>query len=223
MAVAKDVDVLAAVGADGVAHVLDQAEDGYMHHLGHLDGLADDHADQLLRAGHDDDAVHRQRLEHGQRHVAGARRHVNEQEINVPHDLLPELLDRARNDGATPDNGGLGVVEQQVDAHDFHAGTAGNRVDALAVTGGRALHAEQAGDGRAGDVGVQHAGLKAKAAHRDSQHGAGHAFADAALAGNDADDFLDTASCVRRLMLRRTVIAVGLAAAAIVGTCFAHL
>ena len=63
----------------------------------------------------------------------------------------------------------------------------------------------------AGDVGVQHAGLKAKAAHRDSQHGAGHAFADAALAGNDTDDFLDTASCVRRLMLRRAVIAVGLA------------
>ena len=139
-----------------------------MHHLGHLDGFTDDHADQLLRAGHDDDAVHRQSLEHGQRHVAGARGHVNEQEINVPHDLLPELLDRARNDGAAPDNGGLGVVEQQVDAHDFHAGTAGNRVDALAVTGGRALHAEQAGDGRAGDVGVQHAGLKAKAAHRDS-------------------------------------------------------
>ena len=70
---------------------------------------------------------------HARSHIQ--KGHVNEQEINVPHDLLPELLDRARNDGAAPDNGGLGVVEQQVDAHDFHAGTAGKRVDALAVTG----------------------------------------------------------------------------------------
>ena len=223
MAVAKHMDVLAAVGADGVAHIFDQTQNGHMHHLGHLDGLADDHADQLLRAGYDNDAVHRQRLKDSQRHIAGSRGHINEQEINIPHDLLPELLDSTGNDGAAPDHGGLGVIEQQIDAHDLNAGAAADRVDALAVTGGRTLHAEQAGNRRAGNIGVQYAGLVAKAAHRDGQHGAGHAFADAALAGNNADDLFDTASCVRRLMLRRAVIAVSLTAAAIMGTCFAHL
>ena len=34
---------------------------------GHVHGLGDDQAHQLLRAGHYDDAVHRQRLEHRQR------------------------------------------------------------------------------------------------------------------------------------------------------------
>ena len=192
-----------------------------MHHLGHLDGLADDHADQFLRAGHDDDAVHRQRLEDGQRHIAGSRGHIDEEKVNVPHNLLPELLDSARNDGAAPDNGGLGVIEQKVDAHNFHAGAAANRIDAGAVAGGGTLDAEQAGDGRTGDVSVQHTGLEAEAAHRDGQHRAGHAFADAALAGNDADHFLDTAALVRRLMLRCAVVTAGTAAAAIVGT-FAH-
>ena len=47
-------------------------------------------------------------------------------------------------------------------------------------------------------------------------------FADAALAGHDADHFADAAFGVRRFMLRRAVVAVGAACAAIVGTFFAH-
>ena len=52
---------------------------------------------------------------------------------------------------------------------------------------------------------------------------AGHAFANAALAGNNADHFFDVAFCVRRFMLRRTAGTVSVAVAAIVGTCFTHV
>ncbi len=106
---------------------------------------------------------------------------------STSHDLLPELLDAPAMTGPRQTTGASGSSRQQVDAHDFHAGTAGNQVDALAVTGGRALHAEQAGmDGPVMSASSTPA-LKPRR-HRDSQHGAGHAF-DAALAGNDADDF----------------------------------
>ena len=148
--------------------------------------------------------------------------HIHKQEVYIPHDFLPELLNSTGNHGAAPYHRGLGVIQQQVDAHDLNAGAAADRINALAVSGGRALHAKQAGDGGAGNISIQHAGFIAQAAHRNSQHGAGHAFANTALAGNDADDLADAAFRVRRLMFGGTVIAVRLAAAAIMGTFFTH-
>ena len=213
----------AAVRADRIAHVLHNAENGHVHHFGHLDGLSHDHAHQLLRAGHDDDAVHRQGLKNGQRHIAGSRRHVHKHEVHIlPQDLLPELLDSPGNDRATPYHGGLLILQQQVDGHQLDAGAALHRVDGVFGAGGRAMDAEQLGDGRAGDVGIQHGGLVTHTAHRNGQHGAGHAFADAALAGYNADHFFDVAARMGRLVLRLTAFAVGRAAAAIVCALFTH-
>ena len=141
----------------------------------------------------------------------------------VPDHLLPELLDRTGNHGAAPHNGGFLIFQQQVDGHDLDAGVAFHRVDAVLGAHGRAMNAEQFGDGRAGNVSIQHADLVAFAAHGNSHHGAGHAFANAALAGNNADHFFDVAFCVRRFMLRRTAGTVSVAVAAIVGTCFTHV
>ena len=62
----------AAVGADNIAHVFHDAENGYIHHFCHTHGLFHYHAHQLLGRGNDDDAVHRQGLEGAQGHVAGA-------------------------------------------------------------------------------------------------------------------------------------------------------
>ena len=78
LALAKDLDFLAAVGALNIAHVLDNAQNGDVHLLGHVDRLGDDHRDQILRARDDDDAVDRQRLEDGERDVACSRRHVDQ-------------------------------------------------------------------------------------------------------------------------------------------------
>ena len=65
LALAEDRDDLAAVRADGVAHVLHDAEDGDLHQLGHVHGLGDDHGDEFLRGSDDDDAVDGKGLEDG--------------------------------------------------------------------------------------------------------------------------------------------------------------
>ena len=52
-----------------------------------------------LGAGHNDDAIHWQRLKHVQRHVAGAGRHIHEHIIHiVPQGVAPELLHPAADD-----------------------------------------------------------------------------------------------------------------------------
>ena len=144
MAVAEHIDVLAAVGADDIAHVLDDAQHRHLHHLGHVHGLGHDHAHQLLRACHDDDAVHGQALEDGQGDVTGSRRHVHEQEIDVfPDHIGPELLDRTGDDGAAPDDGVFLVLHQQVDAHHVDAHPALDGPATLVVSHGTAMDAEQ--------------------------------------------------------------------------------
>ena len=40
MALAKDVELLATVRALGIAHVFHKAQNGHIHHLGHVDGLS---------------------------------------------------------------------------------------------------------------------------------------------------------------------------------------
>ena len=69
-------------------------------------GLAHDHSHQLLRSGYRDNAVNRQRLEHGEQHVGGSRRHVDEQVVDLaPVRLAVELTDGVRDDRAAPATG----------------------------------------------------------------------------------------------------------------------
>ena len=65
MALPEDLVIFAAVRAAEIAVVLHDAVYGNMHHLGHADGLGDDHTDKLLRGCDDNDAVNGQRLEYG--------------------------------------------------------------------------------------------------------------------------------------------------------------
>lgn len=111
LALAEEGDLFAAVGAEEVAHVFDDAYDGDGHHFGHLDGLFDDHADKLLGGGDDDDAVKRERLEDAQGDVAGAGGHIDEEIVYVPDDVGPELGHDAADDRAAPDDG-VGFVIQ---------------------------------------------------------------------------------------------------------------
>ena len=50
------------------------------------------------------------------------------------------------------------------------------------------MNTEGLGDGRAGDIGIQNAGLIATALHGDGQLAGDHRLANAALTGNDAVD-----------------------------------
>jgi len=225
MAVAKHIDVLAAVRADDVAHVFYDAQHGHLHHLSHVHGLCHDHAYQLLRACHHNDAIHRQALEHGQGHITGARGHIHEQEIHVlPDHIGPELLDRTGNDRAAPHNGVFLVLHQQIDAHYINAHAALDGPAALVVRHGTAMNAEQLGDGRAGDIGIQNATMVATAGHGTGQQSAGHALAHAALAGNNADDLFHTAVRVGGIVLRSGIAGrTGCTAIrAVMGTFFAH-
>ena len=118
----EDLDLLAAIGTLDICHVLDDAEDGDVHLLGHVHGLGDDHGNEVLRARHDDDAIDGQRLEDGESDVGGAGRHVNEQVVErAPGGLAPELADCAGDDGAAPQDGIGLIFEQQVARHDLDA------------------------------------------------------------------------------------------------------
>ncbi len=70
----------------------------------------------------------------------------------------------------------------------------------------------------------ENAAVVAAAGHGTGQQGAGHALADAALAGNDADDLFDAAVGVGGIVLRSGIAgrtgctAIG----AVMGTFFAH-
>ena len=104
-AFAENREFFAAVRADGVAHVLDDSEDGDLHEFRHVHGFADDHGDEFLRRGDDDDAVNGQGLEDCQGNVAGSRRHVHEHAVDVaPDDVGPELFYDAGYDWPAPDD-----------------------------------------------------------------------------------------------------------------------
>lgn len=45
IALAEDLDLLTAVGAFDIAHVLDNAQNRNVHLLGHVDRLGDNHRD----------------------------------------------------------------------------------------------------------------------------------------------------------------------------------
>ena len=186
-----------------------------MHHVCHLHRLGHDHGHQILGGGDDDDAIHRNALEHRQGHVAGSGRHIHEQIVHIlPDHVGPELLHRARDDRAAPDHRVGGVIQQQVDGHDLDAGTGQGRVEAVFI-GTLALgDAEGCGGGGAGDVRVQDAHTLALPGHAYRQQGGDGGLAHAALAGDHRDDLFDSGIGIqfRQKALRLAVSAVGAAA-----------
>ena len=224
LALAEEVDLLPAVRAGDIAHVLHQAHDGDLHHLRHLDGLLHHHAHQLLGGGHDDDAVQGNGLEHAEGHVAGSRRHIHEQIVAVPQHVGPELLDHAGDDRAPPDDRVRLVGQQQVGAHHLDAGLGDHGIQARLAAHGLAVDTEGLGDGGTGDVGIQNADLMAPAAHGDRQLAGDHGLADAALAGHDAEHLADVGFGMVLLQqgLGLLPLAAALAAGGAVMGAFAH-
>ena len=226
VAFAVDLERLTAARALDIAVIFDETEHGHIHHFRHFDRFGDDHGDELLRGGDDDDAVERDGLEHRERCVAGSGGQVDKHVIDfIPDDVAPELLDDTGDNRAAPDDRGGLIRQKLVDAHSLDAGLCVDRKQAVIAAHGLFVDAEALRNRRTGDVGVENGGFKAAALHGNSQHRGDKAFAYAAFAADNADDLFDIAHLIHgrkkafRILAGRTFLA---AAGAVVRTIFAH-
>ena len=106
-ALAEDREAL-AVGGREAGHVLDHPEHLEVDLGGHLGRAGGDRLRRRLRRRDDHDLRLRQQLSEGHRDVAGARRKVEQQVVELaPGDVLEELLDRLVEHRAAPDDGGV--------------------------------------------------------------------------------------------------------------------
>jgi hypothetical protein len=109
--------LVAALRADVDAHVLDDAEDRDADLLEHLEALAGIEQGDVLRRGDDHRAGHRHLLGQGELDVAGARRQVDHQVVDVaPLRVAEQLLQRLGHHRAAPDHRRFGV-DQEADRH----------------------------------------------------------------------------------------------------------
>src|SRR5699024_11738890 len=169
-ALTKDVDLFAAVRTNQIAHVFNDADDRNVHQLCHFIGFFDDHRNQILWGGNDNNAVDRNGLENGQRNVAGAWRHIDEHIVYLaPDNIAPELFNGTCNDRTSPDNRIIGVFQQEVYRHDLGAVFGQTRVDAQFIALCTAVDAEHLWNGWTGDVCVQNGCTEASALHHDGQ------------------------------------------------------
>ena len=196
LGLAEDEVLLAAFVALEVGHVLDQTKHRDVHLVRQVDGLANDHGDQLLRGGNRDDAVKVHALHDGQEHVGGSRRHVNQQVVDLfPVGVAEELLQKAGDNRAAPGDRCVFLIEHEIGGNGLDAAFGFEGQDAVFVAHQAALKAECLGDGRAGDISVKDAHLVAALGQLGGKQAGDQRLANAALAGNDADDVLHVGAC----------------------------
>ena len=195
---AEDLEALAGRRDEG-GHVLDHSRDLERELGRHLGGASRDPLRRGLRRRHDHERRLRQKL--GQRHrdVAGSRREVDQQEVELPPgDVLEELLERLVQHRPAPDDRGV-LLDEEADRH--HADAAGRKRDDLAFRrdrGALGAEAQHPRDRVAPHVGVEHADAAALGAQRRREVGGQRRLPDAALSGSDADDVLHRGHRARR-------------------------
>ena len=178
-------------------HVFDQAIDG----LG--DALVAEHVDALLHVGeghvlgrrHDDGPRDRNVLHQADVDVARARRHVDQQEVQLtPRDLQDHLLQRIAGHRPAPDQR-LAPVGEIADGHPFDAVFLDwddpLLVPILVRLRRQPFRAGHRRNGRAVYIRIGQADLVAQAREGHGQVDGDRGFAHAALAGRDADDMAD--------------------------------
>ena len=191
MALAKDFDLLAAVRTAQIAVILHDTKYGNPHHVSHFHSLAHNHGNQVLGGGDNDNAIHRNALEHGQGDITGSGRHIHKQIIHIlPDDLGPELLHSTGNNGTAPHNGVSRIIQQQIDGHDLNASAAQTGIQAVFISTLHLGHAKGSGHGGAGDIGIQNANPLALPGHGHGQQGGDGGLTNTALAGYNGDDLL---------------------------------
>ena len=182
--------LLAAVPADEPAHVLDETEGRDVEAPEHLQRLNGDAKGGILRRAHDRDAGERHRLRQRERRVAGPRRQVDDEIVELtPSDVGEHLLDPAGHHGSAPHQGLLGAG-QKSDRHEAHAVRL-ERDQLLVQDFGLIADAEHARHRRTVDVGVEQSDTRPLRAQRDREIDRHRRLADAALARPDRQNVLD--------------------------------
>ena len=127
---------LAAAGAEHLrGHVLDHAEELHPGLLRHLRGPRRDLLREELRRRHDDRLRARQELAERDRDVAGPRRHVDDEHVELaPVHVGEELLERAVQHRAAPHHR-LVVVEEEPDRHQLQVVRTGGTIILSTSTG----------------------------------------------------------------------------------------
>ena len=135
------------------AHVFGHAKNRHVYFLKHQAALAGNIRGGRLRGGHDEGAVERQGLHQGKLRIAGARWHIDQENINfAPLHILDELLNRFHDHRPAPNDRSV-VVHQKAHRHDFNA-MALERHERFAINFRPTLQAHHEGNGRAINIAV---------------------------------------------------------------------
>ncbi len=107
--------------ADVVAHIFDDTEDRHTRLLKHAEGLHRNAESHILRGRDDDGSGHRHLLRQRQMDVAGSRRKVHNEVVQItPLHIEQALLKRAMCHGAAPDQRLIGF-HKQAHGHETNA------------------------------------------------------------------------------------------------------
>ena len=103
-ALAEQFNLLVYLRYVQVAHILDDAENGFAHLSGHVDRLSNNHGCQVLWCEDNDYPEYRQSLHYGERCIRSTWRQVNDEVIQfAPEHLFPELGNCPRDKRSAPD------------------------------------------------------------------------------------------------------------------------
>ena len=145
----------------------------------------------VLRRRDDDGACQRRLLRHGELGVPGARRQIDDENIEiVPRHFAQHLRDGRDHHRSAPDHGVV-FLDQKADRHHLDAKPLHRLQHARAELPRLAAQAEQLWLRRTINVGIENAGLQSQRRKAEREIAGGGGFADAALAGGNGNDVLD--------------------------------
>lgn len=196
----ENFDLFPAVGADQVAHVFDQAEDGDAVLAEQAKGAARVEQGEVLRGGDDDRPVEGDGLEQGLLGFARAGGEIHEQIIEfAPLDILHRLTDDLPGKAGVGEKG-VFFADEQANGHYFEAEPfkRGNVGVAFAAGDGdvafarpRAPDAEHERDVRPVQVGIEQAHPLPRLLEGEREvHGNGR-FTHSAFSAGDGEDAFD--------------------------------
>ena len=176
----------AAAPEDVARHVLDRTDQAHVRLLRHDRRTRCDLLRSGLRSRHDDDLRARQQLAERDRDVARARRHVDDEQVELaPVHVGEELLERAVQHRAAPHHRRV-VVEEEADRHQLQIlrhGRHDHPVDEHRLL----RDPEHVRDRVSVDVRVENADLPAELRERRREVDRQRRLADAALAARDRE------------------------------------
>ena len=190
------------------AHVLDDPDDRHVHPLEHRERLVDVEQGDFLGRRDEDGPGDRHGLGERQLGVRGPGRQVDDEVVELaPLDVAQELLDRAADERAAPDDG-LALGHEELDRDRLHAVPLEGHDLVRPALAGLSLEPEHHRDVGAGDVGVEESDGRARPGEGHREVDADRALADTALAGRNGDDVLDARDQLLRVSAasaRRTI------------------